>query len=83
MQKWEYLAIDTQNTVSTSFTIVAAHGHDAVEGLEITEYLATLGKHGWEMVCSHRLEAALFGVGQRFYFKRPAQSAPEVLPRDT
>ena len=73
MQKWEYLTVDTQNAVHTSFTIVAGHGNDAVEGLEITEYLATLGKHGWELVCCHPLSATLFGVGQRFYFKRPAQ----------
>ncbi len=73
MQKWEYLTVDTQNAVHTSFTIVAGHGNDAVEGLEITEYLATLGKHGWELVCSHPLSATMFGVGQRFYFKRPAQ----------
>lgn len=73
MQKWEYLTVDTQNTVHTSFTVVSGHGNDAVEGLEITEYLTTLGKHGWELVCSHRLEAALFGVGQRFFFKRATQ----------
>jgi hypothetical protein len=72
MQKWEYLTIDTQNAYQTTFTIVGASKTDPFEGLEISECLPTLGKHGWELVCSHRLEAALFGVGQRFYFKRPA-----------
>ncbi len=73
MQKWEYLTVDTQNTLQTSFTVVADHGNEAAEGVEITDYLPTLGKHGWELVCSHRLEAAMFGVGQRFFFKRPAE----------
>ena len=72
MHKWQYLTVDTHNTIQTSFTVVAAHGNEAAEGIEITDYLATLGKHGWELVCSHRLEAALFGVGERFIFKRPA-----------
>ena len=72
MQKWEYLTVDTQNTLQTSFTVVADHGNEAAEGLEITEYLPTLGKHGWELVCSHRREA-LFGVGERFFFKRPKE----------
>jgi hypothetical protein len=45
---------------------------DTLEGREISECLPILGTHGWELVCSHRLEAAVFGVGQRFYFKRPA-----------
>ena len=71
MQKWEYLTVDTQNTSYTNFTV--ADGHEAVDGMEITQYLETLGKHGWELVCCHRLEAALFGVGERFYFKRPMQ----------
>ena len=73
MQKWEYLTVDTQNTFQTSFTVVGAHGNEPAEGIEITDYLPTLGKHGWELVCSHRLEAALFGVGERFFFKRPAE----------
>ena len=72
MQKWEYLTIDTQNAYQTTFTVVGMSKTDQFEGLEISECLPTLGKHGWELVCSHRLEAALFGVGQRFYFKRPA-----------
>lgn len=72
MQKWEYLAVDTQNATHTNFTVVAEE-NEAVDGLEITHYLKTLGKHGWELVCCHPLEAALFGVGQRFYFKRPAE----------
>ena len=73
MQKWEYLVVDTQNTFQTSFTVVADHGSEAAEGIEITEYLPSLGRHGWELVCSHRLEAALFGSGERFFFKRPKQ----------
>ena len=72
MQKWEYLTVDTQNTIQTNFNVVGSHGNEAVEGLDITDYLPTLGKHGWELVSSHPLEAALFGVGQRFFFKRPA-----------
>jgi hypothetical protein len=72
MQQWQYLTVDTQNNLQTSFTVVGEHGNEAAEGIEISEYLATLGKHGWELVCSHRLEAAMFGVGQRFIFKRPA-----------
>ena len=72
MQKWEYLTIDTQNGSYTNFTIVGESNADTFEGREISECLPILGKHGWELVCSHRLEAALFGVGQRFYFKRPA-----------
>jgi hypothetical protein len=70
MQKWQYLTVDTQNTIQTSFTVVGAHGNESAEGIEITDYLPILGKHGWELVCSHRLEAALFGVGERFFFKR-------------
>ena len=75
MQNWEYLTVDTQNSLQTTFTVLAEHGNEAAEGIEISEYLTTLGKHGWELVCSHRLEAALFGVGQRFIFKRPANKA--------
>jgi hypothetical protein len=72
MQKWEYLTVDTQNAYQRSFTVVADHGNDVAEGLEMSEYLTTLGKHGWELVCSHRLETAMFGIGERFFFKRPA-----------
>ena len=72
MQKWQYLTVDTQNAVQTDFIVVRAHGNEAAEGIEISDYLPVLGKHGWELVCSHRLEATLFGVGQRFIFKRPA-----------
>ena len=72
MQKWQYLTVDTQNALQTSFNVVAEHGNEAAEGIEISDYLPALGKHGWELVCSYRLEAALFGVGQRFVFKRPA-----------
>ena len=72
MQQWQYLTVDTQNGSQTSFTVVGEHGNEAAEGIEISDYLTTLGKHGWELVCSHRLEAAMFGVGQRFIFKRPA-----------
>ena len=72
MQKWEYLTIDTQNAVQTTFTVVGVNKTEPFEGLEISECLTTLGKHGWELVCSHPLRAALFGEGQRFYFKRPA-----------
>ena len=68
---WEYLTIDTQNAYHTNFTIVGESKTDAFEGMEIGECLPALGKHGWELVCSHKLQAALFGVGQRFYFKRP------------
>ena len=73
MQKWEYKIIDTQNTFQTSFTIVADHGNEALAGQEISGLIPTLGEYGWELICSHRLEAALFGVGQRFFFKRPAE----------
>ena len=72
MQKWQYLTVDTQNAFQTDFTVVGARGSEAAEGIEISDYLPALGKHGWELVCSHRLEAALFGVGRRFIFKRPA-----------
>ena len=72
MQKWEYLTIDTQNVSYTNFNIVGESRTDTFEGREISECLPVLGKHGWELVCSHKLEATLFGVGQRFYFKRPA-----------
>lgn len=71
MQQWQYLTVDTQNAFQTSFTVVGEHGNEPAEGIEISDYLTTLGKHGWELVCSHRLEAAMFGVGQRFIFKRP------------
>ena len=73
MQKWEYKIIDTQNTFQTSFTIVGDHGNEAVEGVDITGFIPVLGEYGWELVCSHRLEAALFGSGQRFFFKRPME----------
>jgi hypothetical protein len=72
MQKWEYLTIDTQNALQTDFNVVGESDSDTFEGREISECLPILGAHGWELVCSHRLEAALFGVGQRFYFKRLA-----------
>ena len=71
MQQWQYLTVDTQNASQTSFLVVGEHGNEAAAGIEMSDYLTTLGKHGWELVCSHRLEAALFGVGQRFIFKRP------------
>jgi hypothetical protein len=72
MQQWQYLTVDSQNNAYINFTVLRDHGNEAAEGIEISEYLPTLGKHGWELVCSHRLEAALFGVGRRFIFKRPA-----------
>lgn len=72
MQKWEYLTIDTQNSYYTSFTVVGESRTDTFEGREISEILPTLGADGWELVCSHKLEASMFGVGQRFYFKRLA-----------
>jgi len=72
MQKWEYLTIDTQNSFQTEFTVAGASEKDAFEGREISECLPILGADGWELVCSHKLKAAIFGVGQRFYFKRPA-----------
>jgi hypothetical protein len=72
MQKWEYLTIDTRNAFQTDFDVVGAIETDAFEGREISECLPTLGADGWELVCSHKLEAAIFGVGRRFYFKRLA-----------
>ena len=77
MQKWEYKVIDTQNTHQTSFVIVADHGNEALQGQDITGLLPILGEYGWELICSHRLEATLFGVGQRFFFKRPAENKAE------
>ena len=73
MQKWEYKIIDTQNTYQTTFTMVGDHGNEAVDGQDIIDFLPVLGEHGWELIYSHRLEATLFGVGQRFFFKRPAE----------
>jgi hypothetical protein len=75
MQKWEYLTIDTQNAFQTDFNVVGASETDAYEGREISECLPALGADGWELVCSHKLKAAVFGVGRRFYFKRLAGSA--------
>jgi hypothetical protein len=74
MQKWEYMTIDTQNAFQTDFTVVGENDSDAFEGREISECLPILGKNGWELICSHKLEATMFGVGERFYFKRPASS---------
>ncbi|HET6979918.1 MAG TPA: hypothetical protein VFI24_26540 [Pyrinomonadaceae bacterium] len=73
MQEWEYLTIDTQNSFQTNFTVVGESQSDPFEGREISECLPELGKYGWELICSHKLEATLFGVGQRFYFKRPLE----------
>jgi len=74
MQKWEYLTIDTQNAYQTDFTVVGMSDSDSFEGREISECLPVLGAEGWELICSHKLKAALFGVGRRFYFKRLAGS---------
>jgi hypothetical protein len=73
MQKWEYKIIDTQNAYHTTFTIEGDHGNEGVEGQDIVGLIPVLGEHGWELIYSHRLEAALFGVGQRFFFKRPSE----------
>ena len=72
MQKWEYLTIDTQNAFQTDFDVVGKSDSDTFEGREISQCLPILGADGWELVCSHKLKAAIFGEGQRFYFKRLA-----------
>jgi hypothetical protein len=70
MQKWEYLIVDTNNTVQTMFEIIDSSGNENVAKVDITGCLPYLGERGWELIACHTLKA--FSIdGQRLIFKRP------------
>ena len=70
MQKWEYLIVDTNNSVQTAFEIIDYSGNENVTKGDITGCLPHLGERGWELVACHPLKAFSLD-GQRLIFKRP------------
>ncbi len=76
MSKWEYLLVDTQNTVQTQFSVMAIAGPNQAAlvqqwgNKDIALFLPELGELGWELTFCYPLKA--FGLtGQRMLFKRP------------